>query len=45
MTIYILYKEGKADYLLLGSYRLIALKKHPQQDFTKSSNRLYSRYS
>ena len=26
MTTFILYKEGKADYLLLGSYRLIALK-------------------
>jgi hypothetical protein len=26
MTIYILYKEGKADYSLLESYRLIALK-------------------
>jgi hypothetical protein len=23
---YILYKEGKADYLLLGSYRLVALE-------------------
>ena len=26
ITIIILYKEGKADYLLLGSYRPIALK-------------------
>jgi hypothetical protein len=26
MIIYILYKEGKADYLLLGSYRPIVLK-------------------
>ena len=26
MTIVILYKEGKADYLLLKSYRHIALK-------------------
>jgi hypothetical protein len=26
IIIYILYKEGKADYLLLGSYCLIALK-------------------
>jgi hypothetical protein len=26
ITIYILYKEGKADYLLLKSYRPIALK-------------------
>ena len=26
MTIFILYKEGKADYLFLGSYRPIALK-------------------
>jgi hypothetical protein len=26
ITIYILYKEGKADYLLLGSYRPITLK-------------------
>ena len=26
ITIFILYKEGKADYLLLGSYRPIALK-------------------
>jgi hypothetical protein len=26
ITMYILYKEGKADYLLLGSYRPIALK-------------------
>jgi hypothetical protein len=24
--MYILYKEGKADYLLLKSYRLITLK-------------------
>jgi hypothetical protein len=24
--MYILYKEGKADYLLLGSYRFIALE-------------------
>ena len=24
--MFILYKEGKADYLLLGSYRLIALE-------------------
>ena len=26
IIIFILYKEGKVDYLLLGSYRLIALK-------------------
>ena len=26
MTIFILHKEGKADYLFLGSYRPIALK-------------------
>jgi hypothetical protein len=26
MTMYILYKEGKADYLLLKSYHPIALK-------------------
>jgi hypothetical protein len=26
ITIYILYKESKADYLLLGSYHPIALK-------------------
>jgi hypothetical protein len=26
ITIYILYKEGKTDYLLLGSYRPIALE-------------------
>jgi hypothetical protein len=26
IIIYILYKEGKADYLLLGSYRPITLK-------------------
>ena len=26
MTIFILYKEGKADYLFLGSYCPIALK-------------------
>ena len=26
MTIFVLYKEGKADYLFLGSYRPIALK-------------------
>ena len=26
IIIYILYKEGKADYLFLGSYCLIALK-------------------
>ena len=26
ITIFILYKEGKADYLFLGSYRLITLK-------------------
>jgi uncharacterized protein with PQ loop repeat len=26
MTIYILYKEGKADYLLLKSYHPIALE-------------------
>jgi hypothetical protein len=29
MIMYILYKEGKADYLLLKSYRFIILKKHP----------------
>ena len=26
IIIFILYKEGKADYLLLGSYRPIALE-------------------
>ena len=26
MTIVVLYKEGKADYLLLGNYRPIALE-------------------
>ena len=26
IIIFILYKEGKADYLFLGSYRPIALK-------------------
>ena len=26
ITIFILYKEGKANYLFLGSYRLITLK-------------------
>ena len=26
ITTFILYKEGKADYLFLGSYRLIALE-------------------
>jgi len=26
ITTFILYKEGKVDYLLLGSYRPIALK-------------------
>ena len=26
ITIFVLYKEGKANYLLLGSYRFIALK-------------------
>ena len=45
MTTYILYKEGKADYSLLGSYRPITLKKHPQQDLKKGSSRLHNRYS
>ena len=26
MIIFVLYKEGKVNYLLLGSYRLITLK-------------------
>ena len=26
MTMFVLYKEGKADYLFLGSYRYITLK-------------------
>ena len=26
ITIFILYKKGKTDYLFLGSYRFIALK-------------------
>jgi hypothetical protein len=29
IIMYILYKEGKADYLLLKSYRFITLKNTP----------------
>ena len=29
IIIVVLYKEGKADYLILGSYHPITLKKHP----------------
>jgi hypothetical protein len=31
ITIYILYKEGKADYLLLRSYHPITLKNTPSK--------------
>ena len=44
MTMYILYKEGKADYLFPGSYHPIALKKYPQQDLRKGNSKPHSRY-
>jgi hypothetical protein len=44
MTTSVLRKEGKAHYSVLGSYRPIALKKHPQQDIRKGDSGPHSRH-